>query len=188
MWLSMVCTFHSLKMLTFWPLWWHIHGIILHKSTGHTKPRFDLFSSHMFKFPSRKRTKQTGLVGGWLKLALCSAVKPYLLCSGTMVYGHFVPWSLRSNHFVLPNSHFVPRNSHFVPKVNWSVRVHLTPKSVRILYVPWTVWFFVQPTAAWEAESISGSGQRYLNNVKEHTTYKSSLRWYRLCMRLELVL
>ena len=40
-------------------------------------------------------------------------------------YGHFVPWSLRSNHFVPskihfvpPNSHFVPKNSHFVPKVN----------------------------------------------------------------------
>ena len=40
-------------------------------------------------------------------------------------YVHFVPWSLRSNHFVPskshfvpPNSHFVPKNSHFVPKVN----------------------------------------------------------------------
>lgn len=39
------------------------------------------------------------------------------------------------------------------------------------MVVPSTVWFFVQPTAAWVAESISGSGQKYLKNVKEHTTY-----------------
>ena len=38
-------------------------------------------------------------------------------------YGHFVPWSLRSNHFVPSKSHFVPPNSHFVPKDS-----HFVPK------------------------------------------------------------
>ena len=50
--------------------------------------------------------------------------------SVTLVHGHFVPWSLRFNHFVPPIiiSHFVPKKSHFVPKVNYAIRVYLTPK------------------------------------------------------------
>ena len=31
-----------------------------------------------------------------------------------VLYGQFVPWSVRSNHFVPSNSHFVPMNNHFV--------------------------------------------------------------------------
>ena len=70
-----------------------------------------------------------------------------LLKSKFTDYGHFVPWSLRSNHFVPskshfvpPNSDFVPPNSHFVPNVNFTIKLLFSIDFLRKFEVNGIAW------------------------------------------------